>query len=130
MTYYFDLKKIPAISHLSKRFLSQWPVTNLNKYVLADSGFYWMVHCVLCLNLQFITKIPHFKLNPLNFYASEIMQRSDKSLLLCIICMVNERSIAFIPCGHFGTCKICSDKITECPICRSFIKCTQKVFLS
>lgn len=127
MAYYFDLKKIPAISHLSKRFLSQWPVTNLNKYVLADSGFYWMV---LCLHLQIITKKPYFKLNPLNFYASEIMQRSDMSLLLCIICMVNERSVAFIPCGHFGTCKMCSEKITECPICRSFIKYTQKVFLS
>lgn len=130
MTHYFDLKKIPALSHLSKRFLSQWPVTNLNKYVLASSGFYWMVHCVPCLNLQIITKIPPFKLDPLNFYASEIMQRSDKSLLLCIICMVNERSVAFIPCGHFGTCKICFEKITECPICRNFIKCTQKVFLS
>lgn len=149
MECYFK-PKVPAMSHLSKKKLlisEKRPFENLNKYVLADSGFYmndWCFHCALILNPQTITNIPltqHFKFKPNCFYATKKMQKyslqkvqeknpSDDSLLICVICMVNQRSVLFMPCCHFSTCMICSKKITECPICRKFIKNTVKLFLS
>ena len=39
----------------------------------------------------------------------------------CVICMEENNQIVFIPCGHFCTCEICSNKIQKCPLCRSLI---------
>lgn len=36
---------------------------------------------------------------------------------LCKVCMDNDISIVFIPCGHLVTCKKCSDSVEKCPIC-------------
>ena len=36
----------------------------------------------------------------------------------CIICFVNPKSHAAVPCGHQSACGDCSAKMTECPICR------------
>ncbi|GAU99720.1 hypothetical protein RvY_10678 [Ramazzottius varieornatus] len=35
---------------------------------------------------------------------------------MCPVCMDRMRNMAFL-CGH-GTCQLCGDRITECPICR------------
>ena len=37
----------------------------------------------------------------------------------CIICMVNPKSHAAVPCGHQTTCAGCSAQCAECPICRA-----------
>jgi len=42
----------------------------------------------------------------------------------CVICQENEKSVAFVPCGHFCICEKCSMGIVICPICRS--KCSGK----
>lgn len=154
-THYFKPKN-PAMSHFSKRLstFDQWSYANLNKFVLADSGFYLMnnllvcFHCALFLSPQTITNMPieqqHLRYNPLCYYATEKMQgkklppskdhhpsfEKNKPLLLCIICMVNERNVLFVPCRHFGTCKPCSEKLIQCPTCRTFIESRQKVFLN
>lgn len=39
----------------------------------------------------------------------------------CAICLCNEKNTIFIPCGHYYCCNVCSDKLRECPICRSQI---------
>ncbi|XP_066505350.1 E3 ubiquitin-protein ligase XIAP [Hoplias malabaricus] len=44
---------------------------------------------------------------------------------LCKVCMDNDISIVFIPCGHLVTCKKCSDVVEKCPICCTVI--TQKI---
>ncbi len=36
----------------------------------------------------------------------------------CAICFAVEKSVVFYPCGHFYTCGDCSNRITNCPICR------------
>ena len=36
----------------------------------------------------------------------------------CIICFVNPKSHAAVPCGHQSACGDCSAKMTECPVCR------------
>lgn len=44
----------------------------------------------------------------------------------CVVCFENDKTIVFAPCGHYCTCKSCSDAIVnknnECPMCRTIIK--------
>eukprot|EP00754_Rhynchopus_humris_P026528 Rhum_TRINITY_DN15024_c4_g3::Rhum_TRINITY_DN15024_c4_g3_i1::g.133807::m.133807 len=40
---------------------------------------------------------------------------------LCIICFESKRTIAFVPCGHWTCCSLCTVKVTQCPVCRSDI---------
>ena len=47
--------------------------------------------------------------------------------LECPVCLVNEKNVVFIPCGHL-VCKAC-DKIPNCPICRAAIGFRHIVFL-
>ncbi|KFB36324.1 hypothetical protein ZHAS_00003448 [Anopheles sinensis] len=51
----------------------------------------------------------------------------------CIICEDNDRSVAFVPCGHICACKICSNHLCNhnpvCPICRSYIRQKLEVFI-
>lgn len=52
----------------------------------------------------------------------------DKEILEgreCLICMCEERQIAFQPCGHLATCINCSFKIKKCCLCR--IKITSRM---
>jgi len=35
---------------------------------------------------------------------------------LCQVCMDRRKNCVFL-CGH-GTCQLCADKMSECPICR------------
>lgn len=58
----------------------------------------------------------------------------DDSRKYCVVCLKEERTHAFFPCGHLSTCETCSDEIRVrtkmCPICRGPIKDTKKIFLS
>ena len=42
----------------------------------------------------------------------------DKDNSECAVCLCSEKSIVFIPCGHFYTCGECSQQLKTCPICR------------
>lgn len=50
----------------------------------------------------------------------------------CKICLVNEKSHAFMPCGHFVSCASCAFKIKNtdgrCPMCRKFTTQVTKIF--
>ncbi|XP_053564555.1 baculoviral IAP repeat-containing protein 2 [Bombina bombina] len=48
----------------------------------------------------------------------------------CKVCMDQEVSIVFIPCGHLVVCKDCAHSLRKCPICRGTIKGTVRTFLS
>ncbi|KAL3125306.1 hypothetical protein niasHT_000059 [Heterodera trifolii] len=47
---------------------------------------------------------------------------TDKEPLRCMICEDDERQIAFIPCGHYSTCKNCAKELLKqsklCAFCR------------
>jgi hypothetical protein len=45
----------------------------------------------------------------------------DTDIMECSVCLCNEKSIVFIPCGHFYTCRECSGQLKTCPICRAEI---------
>ena len=42
----------------------------------------------------------------------------EKDLRICIICMDEEISHVFLPCGHAICCKNCINNIQKCPNCR------------
>ena len=45
----------------------------------------------------------------------------DENIKECNICMYNDKSIVFGPCGHYYCCNDCSSKVLLCPICRGTI---------
>jgi len=50
---------------------------------------------------------------------------------LCLICITNEKNMAFIPCGHLCICEECSKKYKEdkCIICRKEFSISYKIYL-
>jgi len=48
----------------------------------------------------------------------------------CIVCMDAPRQILLVPCNHVDVCESCSEKIEQCPSCRTPIESRSKVFLS
>ncbi|ESO94731.1 hypothetical protein LOTGIDRAFT_203896 [Lottia gigantea] len=55
--------------------------------------------------------------------------RNLKDQRLCKICLENEISIIFLPCGHVCCCGECSMSVKACPICRNDIERRTKAFL-
>lgn len=56
--------------------------------------------------------------------------RQLKELQTCKICLDEEVSIVFLPCGHMSACSSCAPALRKCPICRTFIKGTVKAIIS
>ncbi|OWF56460.1 Baculoviral IAP repeat-containing protein 7-A [Mizuhopecten yessoensis] len=48
----------------------------------------------------------------------------------CKVCLDEEASIVFLPCGHLVTCPMCSSALRKCPVCRSYIRGTVKAIIS
>ena len=46
----------------------------------------------------------------------------------CVICLKKERQYVCAPCGHYKMCRLCIDKVSQCPICRTHIVHKIKVF--
>lgn len=64
-------------------------------------------------------------------YSSLLVENKTlKDARLCKICMELEVNIVFLPCGHLVSCHVCSPKVRNCPLCRTFIRGTVKTFLS
>ncbi|KAL3881541.1 hypothetical protein ACJMK2_027973 [Sinanodonta woodiana] len=49
---------------------------------------------------------------------------------LCKICLTEESSIAFLPCGHLVSCVTCAPALSQCPVCRETIKGTIRTYLA
>jgi hypothetical protein len=47
---------------------------------------------------------------------------NDDNKDICVVCLENQKYYVFGQCGHYYTCKLCSDKLKTCPICRSEIE--------
>jgi hypothetical protein len=47
---------------------------------------------------------------------------------MCSICMVNEKTTAFIPCGHATWCTPCAYKIHTCPSCRVNVSSRLRIY--
>ena len=53
-----------------------------------------------------------------------------KDEYLCNLCIDENRSIVFLPCGHCSVCKLCATSIKDCPVCRCEINHFVKVYFS
>lgn len=60
-----------------------------------------------------------------------------KTRSLCKICLQNEISVLFLPCGHAVSCRTCFNDVTArlkrkqmCPICTSQVKTTKYLYLA
>lgn len=47
----------------------------------------------------------------------------------CALCLTEEKCLAFIPCGHVASCVPCGHSLKSCPICRTEIKASVRVYL-
>ncbi len=45
----------------------------------------------------------------------------------CKVCLDESSNRVFLPCGHFICCSGCSEKIADCPLCRTRIIALVKV---
>lgn len=45
--------------------------------------------------------------------------KEESSIDICTVCLVKERTHAFIPCGHLACCSSCIERLeaNRCPIC-------------
>ena len=48
----------------------------------------------------------------------------------CSVCYENNSIIMFIGCGHVCSCNECSNRLSNCPICRMRINGRQRIFFS
>ena len=46
----------------------------------------------------------------------------------CLICMEQERTMAFVPCGHKCCCPPCSKTQVNCPVCRTPVQQAIKIY--
>ena len=60
----------------------------------------------------------------------QVTSDESKDKYLCKICMVENCSIVFLPCGHCFACKFCSASLADCSICRREINQFLKVYFS
>ena len=46
----------------------------------------------------------------------------------CATCLTFDKSILFLPCKHIYCCEKCSEKLDNCPICRTEVSEKIKVY--
>jgi len=51
-----------------------------------------------------------------------------KKRTLCKICMEEDVSVVFLPCGHLVCCYSCAYVSHNCPVCRTQITRSVRVF--
>lgn len=56
------------------------------------------------------------------------MAEKDRPESLCSICLTDESTHAFVPCGHKAVCGDCSERnYSECPVCRQQLSLQQPI---
>ena len=56
----------------------------------------------------------------------ELSQERDK--FLCVVCQDLKREVILKPCNHYCLCLECSRALIECPICKSRVRNTEKIY--
>jgi hypothetical protein len=46
----------------------------------------------------------------------------------CVLCLMEEKRLACIPCGHLATCVPCGHSLRSCPICRREIEAFVRIY--
>ncbi|CAH2047213.1 unnamed protein product, partial [Iphiclides podalirius] len=56
--------------------------------------------------------------------------RQLKEARLCKVCMDNEVSVVFLPCGHLVSCAGCGAALSACPLCRAAVRALVRAYLA
>ncbi|XP_026749078.2 baculoviral IAP repeat-containing protein 7 [Galleria mellonella] len=56
--------------------------------------------------------------------------RQLKEARLCKVCMDNEVSVVFLPCGHLVSCARCGAALSACPLCRASVRALVRAYLA
>ncbi|CAF0880673.1 unnamed protein product [Adineta steineri] len=48
---------------------------------------------------------------------------------LCVLCLTEEKRLAYLPCGHLATCVPCGHTLRSCPICRCKIDAFMRIYI-
>ncbi|XP_041980003.1 baculoviral IAP repeat-containing protein 2 isoform X2 [Aricia agestis] len=56
--------------------------------------------------------------------------RQLKEARLCKVCMDNEVSVVFLPCGHLVSCAGCGAALAACPLCRAAVRALVRAYLA
>ncbi|KAE8574424.1 hypothetical protein XENTR_v10003421 [Xenopus tropicalis] len=62
--------------------------------------------------------------------STEEQLRQLKEERMCKVCMDNDVSMVFVPCGHLVVCTECAPNLRHCPICRAAIRGSVRAFMS
>lgn len=62
--------------------------------------------------------------------STTVTAESDKSETeaCCKVCYLQDVNVVFLPCAHLIACVTCATKLDSCPVCRSKIQATLRVF--
>ena len=63
-------------------------------------------------------------------YKAEEAKQEKESDNACKICFDNEINCVLLPCGHLVICLACSERLSDCPLCRAPITEAKVVFRS
>ncbi|KAH9488684.1 Baculoviral IAP repeat-containing protein 7 [Bulinus truncatus] len=50
--------------------------------------------------------------------------------IMCKICLDNDVSVVFLPCGHLVSCADCASAMRNCPVCRSNVRGITRALIS
>ncbi|XP_047530918.1 baculoviral IAP repeat-containing protein 7-B-like isoform X1 [Vanessa atalanta] len=56
--------------------------------------------------------------------------RQLREARMCKVCMDNEVSVVFLPCGHLVSCAECGAALGACPLCRAQVKALVRAYLA
>jgi ATP-dependent DNA helicase PIF1 len=68
------------------------------------------------------------KLDQINIFSEFEYKQDIEEDKLCVVCKENSKNVVLLPCRHMCLCKICSENINKCPICRKDINEYMQVF--
>ena len=54
---------------------------------------------------------------------------NDNNNMKCVVCLTENKCFLFMPCKHLACCENCSKKVKNCPICRTKINSSFKIYV-
>lgn len=54
----------------------------------------------------------------------------DDDSTTCVVCMAAPRDTVLVPCKHVCLCHACAQQLHECPVCKTPIAQTERIYLS
>ncbi|KAH9488695.1 Baculoviral IAP repeat-containing protein 7 [Bulinus truncatus] len=64
------------------------------------------------------------------FRALKERNNQIRQQIMCKICLDNDVSVVFLPCGHLVSCADCANAMRNCPVCRSNVRGITRALIS